>query len=98
MRKKPPICKCTARALSSDLKDISVDKGETLNMTVSQDGRELSFTASADGETPSIYITTDDGADKPSYEFEIGGITLAARQNRLRQTRPGCRIDLFQRR
>jgi hypothetical protein len=58
--------------------DISVDKGETLNATVSQDGRELSFTASADGETPSIYITTDSGADKPSYEFEIGGIALAA--------------------
>jgi len=57
---------------------IMVDKGETLAMTVSQDGRELSFTASADGETPSIYITTDDGADRPSYEFEIGGIALAA--------------------
>lgn len=56
---------------------ISVDKGETLNMTVSQDGRELSFTASADGETPSVYITTDSGAEKPSYEFEIGGIALA---------------------
>ncbi len=56
--------------------DISVDKGETLNMTVSPDGRELSFTASADGETPSVYITTDDGADKPSYEFQIGGITM----------------------
>jgi hypothetical protein len=58
--------------------DISVDKGETLNMTVSPDGRELSFTASADGETPGLYITTDDGADRPSYEFEIGGIALAA--------------------
>lgn len=58
--------------------DISVDKGESLNMTVSQDGRELSFTASADGETPSIYIATDSGESKPSYEFEIGGITLAA--------------------
>jgi hypothetical protein len=58
--------------------DISVDKGESLNMTVSPDGRELSFTASADGETPGLYITTDDGADKPSYEFEIGGIALAA--------------------
>jgi len=58
--------------------DISVDKGETLNMTVSPDGRELSFTASADGETPGVYLTTDDGADNPSYEFEIGGITLAA--------------------
>jgi len=55
---------------------ISVDKGENLNMTVSSDGRELSFTASADGETPAVYITTDDGADKPSYEFEIGGIAL----------------------
>ncbi len=58
--------------------EISVDKGEMLSMTVSQDGRELSFTASADGETPSVYITTDDGADKPSYEFEIGGIALTA--------------------
>jgi hypothetical protein len=58
--------------------DISVDKGETLNMTVSADGRELSFTASADGETPGLYIATDDGADKPSYEFGIAGITLAA--------------------
>ena len=58
--------------------DVSVDRGETLNMSVSPDGRELSFTASADGETPAIYITTDDGADKPSYEFEIGGIALAA--------------------
>ena len=58
--------------------DISVDKGESLNMTVSQDGRELSFTASADGETPSLYIATDSGANKPSYEFKFGGITLAA--------------------
>ncbi len=57
---------------------ISVDKGETLNMTVSPDGRELSFTASADGETPGVYMATDDGADKPSYEFEIGGIALSA--------------------
>lgn len=56
--------------------DISVDKGESLNMTVSPDGRELSFTASADGETPSVYISTDNGPDNPSYEFEIGGIAL----------------------
>ncbi len=58
--------------------DISVDKGETLTMRVGGAGRELSFTASADGETPSVYITTDSGPDRPSYEFEIGGITLAA--------------------
>ncbi len=55
-----------------------MDKGETLNTTVSQDGRELSFTASADGETPPVYMTTDSGENKPSYEFEIGGITLEA--------------------
>ena len=58
--------------------DISVDKGETLSMTVAPDGHELSFTASADGETPTVYLTTDEGADRPSYEFEIGGITLKA--------------------
>ena len=57
--------------------DISVDKGERLNMTFTQDGRELTFTASADGETPSLYISTDSGKTKPSYDFEIGGITLA---------------------
>lgn len=57
--------------------DISVDKGESLNTTVSADGRQLTFTASADGETPTIYLSTDSGPDKPSYEFEIGGITLA---------------------
>ncbi len=56
--------------------DISLDKGETLTTTVSPDGRELSFTASNDGETPTLYIAVDDGPDKPSYEFEIGGITL----------------------
>ncbi|HEX8688312.1 MAG TPA: hypothetical protein VF654_17490, partial [Pyrinomonadaceae bacterium] len=58
--------------------DISVDRGETLTMKVGGDGRELSFTASADGETPSVYITTDSGPDRPSYEFEIGGIALSA--------------------
>lgn len=57
---------------------IMLDAGESLTMTVSSDGRELSFTASADGETPEIFITTEDGPTKPSYEFEIGGITLSA--------------------
>ena len=58
--------------------DILVDPGESLSMTVSPDGRQLSFTASQDGETPAIFITTDSGPDKPSYEFSIGGITLTA--------------------
>lgn len=55
---------------------ISVDPGENLSMTVSPDGRQLSFTASQDGETPAIFITTESGAEKPSYEFQIGGIQL----------------------
>lgn len=56
--------------------NIMVDPGESLSMTVSPDGRQLSFTASQDGETPAIFITTESGPDKPSYEFQIGGITL----------------------
>lgn len=58
--------------------DILLDPGENLSMTISPNGRELSFTASADGETPGIFITISTGKDKPSYEFEIGGIKLAA--------------------
>jgi hypothetical protein len=57
---------------------ILLDPGENLSMTVSPDGRQLSFTASQDGETPAIFITTEDGPDKPSYEFQIGGIKLDA--------------------
>jgi hypothetical protein len=58
--------------------DILIDPGETLSMTISPNGRELSFTASADGETPSVFITIETGKKNPSYEFEIGGIKLAA--------------------
>ena len=58
--------------------DILLDPGENLSMTISPNGRELSFTASADGETPSIFITIESGKKKPSYEFDIGGIKLAA--------------------
>jgi len=55
-----------------------VDPGETLSMTISPNGRELSFTASTDGETPSVFITIATGHKEPSYEFDIGGIKLAA--------------------
>ena len=58
--------------------DVLIDPGETLSMTISPNGRELSFTASADGETPSVFITIETGKKNPSYEFEIGGIKLAA--------------------
>lgn len=55
-----------------------VDPGEQLTMTISTNGRELSFTASADGETPNVFITIATGHKAPSYEFDIGGIKLAA--------------------
>ena len=57
---------------------VLIDPGETMTMTISPNGRELSFTASQDGETPSVFITIATGHKDPSYEFEIGGIRLAA--------------------
>lgn len=56
--------------------NILVDPGEVLKMTISPDGRELSFTASADGETPNIFITVATDRKSPSYDFNIGGIKL----------------------
>jgi hypothetical protein len=57
--------------------DLLVDPGENLTMTISPNGRELSFTASQDGETPTILITIATGHKDPSYFFEIGGIKLS---------------------
>jgi hypothetical protein len=57
--------------------DILVDPGENLIMTISPNGRELSFTASQDGQTPKIFITTATSRKEPSYFFEIGGIKLS---------------------
>ncbi len=57
--------------------DILVDPGENLAMTISPNGRELSFTASQDGETPSIFITIATSQKEPSYFFGIGGIKLS---------------------
>jgi hypothetical protein len=54
-----------------------LDPGESLTMTATPDGRELSFTASNDGQTPNIFITYEKGRKHPSYFFEIGGIKLA---------------------
>jgi hypothetical protein len=57
--------------------DILLDPGESLTMTISPNGRELSFTASQDGETPSIFITIATSHKEPSYFFGIGGIKLS---------------------
>jgi len=55
---------------------IMLDPGESLTVTISADGHQLSFTSSQDGQTPDIFLTTQAGPDKPSYKFEIGGIKL----------------------
>ena len=57
--------------------DILVDPGESLAMSISPNGRELSFTASADGETPKLFIAMGADRKQPSYYFEVGGIKLA---------------------
>jgi len=58
--------------------NILLDPGESLTMTISPNGRELSFTASSDGQTPNVFITSATGRGKPSYLFEIGGLKLSA--------------------
>jgi hypothetical protein len=57
--------------------DILLGAGENLTMTISPNGRELSFTASQDGQTPKVFITIASGHKEPSYFFEIGGIKLS---------------------
>ena len=68
----------TGRGFIVGFEGLLVDPGETMSMTISPNGRELSFTATTDGETPSVFITIATGHKEPSYEFEIGGIRLAA--------------------
>ena len=58
--------------------DIKLDPGESLTMSATPDGRELSFTASNDGQTPNIFITIESGRKHPTYLFEIGGLKLSA--------------------
>jgi hypothetical protein len=58
-------------------RDIMLDPGESLTMSATPDGRELSFTASSDGQTPNVFITSASGRKHPSYFFEIGGIKLS---------------------
>ncbi len=56
--------------------DILLDPDESLMITASPDGKQLSFTTSADGQTPTIYFATDSGHDQPSYLFHIGGVEI----------------------
>ena len=56
--------------------DILLDPKEQLAVSIAPDGKTLSFTASSDGETPTIFITTEAGPNKPSYSFEVGGVSI----------------------
>ena len=58
--------------------DILLDPREELLVSMSPDGQTLTITASADRETPTIFVTTEDGPNKPSYSFEVGGVALDA--------------------
>lgn len=60
------------------LEDVLLDPKEELMVSISPDGGTITFTASADSETPTIFMTTEDGPNKPSYSFEVGGVAIDA--------------------
>jgi hypothetical protein len=57
---------------------IQLDAGEVLGATVSPDGQQITFIASADGETPDVFFAFDGPDDNASYIAEVGGVDLAA--------------------
>ncbi len=67
----------SAPGFTVGLSGIRLDPRETLTATISYDGEEISFTSSADGETPDIFFAFDDEDDRQaSYLTEIGGVEL----------------------
>ena len=67
----------SAPGFTVGLSGIRLDPKETLTATISYDGEEISFTSSADGETPDIFFAFDDEDDREaSYLTEIGGVEL----------------------
>ncbi len=57
---------------------IRIDPGEIMTMTMRPDGRQLTFNASQDAETPAIFLAVDPDEDGASYLFEIEGMKLDA--------------------
>jgi hypothetical protein len=63
---------------------ISLDPDEMLMMKIRPDGHQMSFTASQDAETPSVFLAQDPEDDmSPSYIFEVGGAELEANRTML---------------
>lgn len=59
--------------------DIRLDPNETLTAEISRDGEQITFTASADGETPEVFFAFDADDDQAaSYITTIGGVSLVA--------------------
>lgn len=58
---------------------IKLDPNETLTTTISPDGENITFTSSADGETPEIYFTFDPkDSSGASYIARIAGAQIEA--------------------
>ncbi len=64
---------------------ILVDPNEIIAVTISPDGEQISFTSSADGETPEIYYAVDNGEVSSKFELDGGklkpGKTLTVNYN-----------------
>ena len=68
----------SAPGFTVGLEGIRLDPFETLTARISYDGEEISFTSSADGETPDVFFAFDDDDDtEASYLTEIGGVELS---------------------
>lgn len=61
--------------------DVFLEVNEVLTITIRPDGREISFTSSADGETPMVFLTLPGEDGKPGYIFKASGIDLKANQS-----------------
>jgi hypothetical protein len=58
---------------------IRLDPNESLTATISHDGEQITFTASADGETPEVFFAFDPEDEKDaSYITLIDGVELTA--------------------
>jgi hypothetical protein len=67
----------TGPGFSIGFDQIRLDPNENLTFQIAPDGTHLSFTSSADSETPVMYFTVnaDNGA---SYQLEVGGVEVEA--------------------
>ncbi len=69
----------SAPGFTVGFKHIQLDPNETLSATISPDGQHISFTASADGQTPEISFAFDPKDDTgASYTAQVGGVKLDA--------------------